>query len=411
MTTNLFLLIFIILTVAEFITVYTLKVLNITSVLKNRNEIPDPFKELINTDKYKRSCEYSVRKENFSLSKTIVSLITIAILLVTGILGVIEQGVISFGLHKYLTGLFYLGLISAIMFIIDLPFSLYSTFVIEEEYGFNKQTFKSLIGDIVKQGILSIILGGILLTGIFFFVDKTDLWWLWASIFFISFQMIVLIIYPTIIAPIFNKFTPLEDGELKDRLFELANKTNFPVKGIFVMDGSRRSGHSNAYFTGFGRNRRVVLYDTLIESLSVDELYGVLAHEIGHWKLGHIKKRMLLSFITMPLIFFILSLAINFPPLYEIFGMVQGTSYGIILLVSLVSSSFTFFISPFSNYLSRRDEFGADKFAKDIIGDGESLKSALLTLSKENLSNLTPHKGYSTYYYSHPPVSERVKKL
>lgn len=411
MSNSIFLTIFIILTVAEFITVYTLKVLNINSILKNRDDVPEPFKEIISYDKYKKSSEYSVRKENFSIIRNFVSLGTIALILITGLLGIFEEIVISMNLHQYLTGLLFIGLLSVVLFFIDLPFSLYSIFVIEEEYGFNKQTFTSFIGDIAKQGILTSLLGGILLTGIFFFVDKTDNWWIWASIFFISFQMIILIIYPTVIAPLFNKFTPLEDGELKDRLFQLAKKTNFPVKGIFVMDGSKRSGHSNAYFTGFGKNRRVVLYDTLIESLSTDELYGVLAHEIGHWKKGHIKKRMLLTFLTMPLIFFIVSLAINFEPLFAIFNMNSGTSYGILVLISLVSSSFTFFITPFTNHLSRKDEFEADSFARDIIGDGESLKSALLTLSKENLSNLTPHKGYSTYYYSHPPVSERVKKL
>lgn len=412
MTTTIFLTIFLTLTFLEFITVYTLKVLNMNSVLKNRFEIPSFFKDFISNDDYKKSINYSLKKEKFSLMKNTVSLILILLILFSGLLGHLEQFVSSLGFNSYLTGLLFIGSVSLLMFIISLPFGLYSTFVLEEEFGFNKMTFKGYFQDLIKQGVISIILGSILLVAIFFFIDKTmDLWWLWASIFFVAFQLFILIIYPTVIAPIFNKFTPLEDGELKDRLEELAKKTNFPIKGIFVMDGSKRSGHSNAYFTGFGKSRRVVLYDTLIESLSVDELHGVLAHEIGHWKKGHIKKRMFLSFVTMPVIFFILSLALNFIPLFEIFSMTPGTSYGLLVLISLVSTSFTFFISPFTNFLSRKDEFEADKYAQEIIGTGEPLKNALLNLSKENLSNLTPHPAYSTYYYSHPPVSERVKKI
>lgn len=412
MTSTTFLTIFLSLTIIEFITVYTLKVLNMNSVLKNRFEIPDFFKNFITEENYQKSIKYSLKKEKFSVFKNSFSLGIVLFLLFSGVLGDLEQFINSLGFNTYISGLFFIGSISLAMFIMELPLTLYSTFVIEEEFGFNKTNIKAFFSDILKQGILAIILGSILLIAIFFFIDKTaNLWWLWASVFFVAFQLFILIIYPTVIAPIFNKFTPLEDGELKDKLEELAKKTNFPIKGIFVMDGSKRSAHSNAYFTGFGKSRRVVLYDTLIESLTVDELHGVLAHEIGHWKKGHIKKRMFLSFITMPVVFFVLSLALSFPPLYEIFNMSIGTSYGLLVLISLVSSSFTFFISPFTNYLSRKDEFEADNYAKNIVGSGDSLTNALLKLSKENLSNLTPHPAYSTYYYSHPPVSERVKKI
>lgn len=412
MSNSTFQIIFLTLTFIEFLTVYTLKVLNMNSVLKHKSSIPDFFINLISQNEYSKSTEYTIRKEQFSINKNIISIILVLLILFSGILGKLENFILSFGYNNYLSGLLFIGVVSITIFLIELPSSLYSTFVIEEEYGFNKTNIKSYFIDIIKQGAITLILGSVLLISIFIFIDKTEgLWWLWASVFFILFQLFILIIYPTVIAPIFNKFTPLEDGELKNRLEELAKKTQFPIKGIFVMDGSRRSGHSNAYFTGFGKSRRVVLYDTLIESLTTEELYGVLAHEIGHWKLGHIKKRFLLSFLTMPVTFFILSLAIEFKPLYEIFNMIPGTSYGLLVLISLVSSSFTFFISPFTNHLSRKDEFGADKYAKEIIGDGESLKNALLNLSKENLSNLTPHPAYSAYYYSHPPVFERVKKL
>jgi len=396
----------------EFITLYTLTLLNINSVLKNRDNIPDIFKSIISPQKYEKSIAYTLKKEHFSIFRLVFSLILTVTILFSGILGSIESILMGLTSNKIILGLLFLGVVSLILGLFDLPLSLYSTFVIEEEFGFNKLTIKAYIGDIIKQIVLSLVLGIIILTTLFIFMDKTaDLWWLWASIFFISFQLLLLVIYPNFIAPIFNKFSPLEDGELKNALEEMAVKANFKINGIYVMDGSKRSGHSNAYFTGIGSSKRIVLYDTLIENLSTEELCGVLAHEIGHWSKGHIKKRLILTFISVPLSFFILSLALNFKPLYTTFNMVEGTYHGLLVLMMLISSSFTFFFSPLSNLLSRKHEFEADSFAKNLRGESDSLIQALLKLSKDNLSNLTPDKNYSAFHYSHPPVIERVKNL
>ncbi|MGL1890309.1 MAG: M48 family metallopeptidase [Spirochaetaceae bacterium] len=396
----------------EFLTLYTLIILNIGSVLKNRDKVPDLFKDLITPDMYVKNVAYTIKKEHFSILNMIVSTLITLIILLSGVLGSVEQFFMGFFTNKTILGLSFIAGISVLQFIIDLPLSLYSTFVIEEEFGFNKMTLKSYITDTLKQTVLGIIIGGILLAALFFFMDKTGgNWWLWASIFFISFQLILFLIYPNFIAPIFNKFKPLEDGELKEALETMASSANFALNGIFVMDGSKRSGHSNAYFTGIGKSKRIVLYDTLVEQLTNSELCGVLAHEIGHWKKGHIRKRLLTTMLTVPVAFYILSLALNFDPLFLMFNLETGTYHGMLVLMLMISSSFTFFLTPISSYRSRKHEFEADDFAKEITGESDPLIQALLKLSKDNLSNLTPDKIYSSYHYSHPPVSERVNNL
>lgn len=412
MNQTLFLTIYITLLTIEYLTLTTLTILNMNSVIKNRNDIPKLFSGIISKENYTNNVKYTLTKEHFSILHLTLSTITTALLLLTGVLGMVENYLRMMTTDKIILGLLFVATVSVLLAIIELPFSLYSTFVIEERYGFNKMTFKSLLSDMTKQIILSAILGGIILSALFLFMDKTgDVWWLWSSLFFISFQLILLIIYPSLIAPIFNKFSPLEDGELKNELEELSNKANFKISGIFIMDGSKRSGHSNAYFTGIGKNRRIVLYDTLIESLSTNELCSVLAHEIGHWKKGHITKRILTTFLTVPVIFYILSLAIGYTPLYSSFGMIPGTYHGLLIILTMISGPFTILITPISNYISRKHEFEADNFAMEILGNKCELTSALISLSKENLSNLTPHPSYSAFHYSHPPVAERIKKL
>lgn len=407
-----FFILYISLFILEFITIYTLNILNIGSVLKNRKDIPDMFKDQITMENYEKSIAYTLKKEHFSIFRLIISSAVTLTMLFSGILGYIESCLLIYISSTTLMGLAYIGVISLILGLLDFPLSLYSTFVIEEEFGFNKMDFKSYISDQIKQFVLSVIIGVIILVALFFFMDKTgDGWWVWASIFFISFQLLLFIIYPNFIAPIFNKFTPLEDGELKDRLELMASKAAFKLTAIYIMDGSKRSGHSNAYFTGIGSSKRIVLYDTLVEKLTTAELSAVLAHEIGHWKKGHIRKRLLLTMITVPVAFLILSLLLKYNPLFELFSLKIGTYYGLLILIMMISGPFTFFLSPISNHMSRKHEFEADDFAIDQEEDNQTLITALLKLSKDNLSNLTPDKLYSAYYYSHPPLIERIKNL
>ncbi|MCP4161638.1 MAG: M48 family metallopeptidase, partial [Deltaproteobacteria bacterium] len=221
----------------------------------------------------------------------------------------------------------------------------------------------------------------------------------------------IALLYPLIIAPLFNKFTELEDGPLKVRLTKLAEKTSFKAKGIFVMDGSKRSSHSNAYFTGFGKARRIVLYDTLINTLSDEEIEGVLAHEIGHFKKKHIIHTLAMSLLIAVLFFFILSVLIDYIPLYNAFGFKESSYPAILIILSFCMGPFSFFLTPVFNSKSRKNEYAADKYAAETTGNPEPLINALINLGKENLSNLTPHRLFSFFNYGHPVLSERIKAL
>lgn len=407
-----FVTLYLILVILEFITETSLTILNLGSITKNRDIVPKMFRDVISLHKYRKGIGYNVKKAHFIILSSVISTATTLTLLFSGVLGVLENFLTHYFENTTVIGLLFLGILSVVTYIIKLPLELYSTFVIEEEFGFNRMTLKSYVSDTCKQTILGVLFGGILLTAIFTFMDRTgSYWWLWASGFFILFQLVMIIIYPNFIAPIFNKFSPLEEGELKDSLERLASEAKFDLKEIYIMDGSKRSAHSNAYFTGIGKSKRIVLYDTLVKQLTTKELTAVLAHEIGHWKRGHIKKRLLKSFFMVPAMFFILSLLLNFEPMFLAFGLSGTSYYGLILITMLISSSFTFFLTPIGNHLSRKDEFEADRFAKEMTKSGEDLIGALLKLSSKNLGNLTPHPLYSKYHYSHPPLLERIEAL
>jgi len=318
----------------------------------------------------------------------------------------------TLGWHPYWEGIFYLLLLTGLSSLISLPFSLYSQFVIEEEYGFNKMTFRLYFTDMIKNIFLSVFLFIPLFLGLFLFIDKSgSLWWLYGYLFFTAFQLLLSLIYPLVIAPIFNKFSELEDGPLRERLFALAEKTSFKASGIYVMDGSRRSAHSNAYFTGFGKARRIVLFDTLIKQLSHEELEAVLAHEIGHFKKKHILKRLIFSLAFAFFLFYGLSLILYYAPLYRAFGFMEASLPALLVILSFLIGPISFFLKPISSLFSRRDEYEADRFAAEVLMNHRPLANALVTLSKENLSNLTPHRMYSAFHYSHPVLSERIAAL
>ncbi|MCD6397808.1 MAG: M48 family metallopeptidase, partial [Spirochaetaceae bacterium] len=318
----------------------------------------------------------------------------------------------GYGFNPYLEGLIYIFLLSIIFYIVSLPFSIYSQFKIEEKFGFNKTTIPLFIKDQIKNLILSGIIISVLLIGLFWFMDKTgSIWWIIASVGFLIFQLVLSVIYPLLIAPIFNKFTALEDMELKKSLDMLAEKLSFKTTGIFVMDGSRRSAHSNAYFTGVGKSKRIVLYDTLISILNPPQISGVLAHEIGHYKKHHLLKGLILSFVMITLGFYAVNLLMNYLPLFEAFGFTRVSYHGILVILAFASGPFTFFIAPLFTMWSRKHEYEADAFAAENTEYGKDLKEGLIIMSKENLSNLTPHPLYSFYHYSHPTVAERIKAI
>ena len=396
----------------DFIFQNYLTILNIGELKKHSKSIPSIFKNHIDIKTYNKSSEYTRIKSKFTIVSGIFSSIILLVIVLTGTFGDIDINIHSYGLHPYVEGIVYIFTLSLIFYIIGLPFSLYSQFKIEEQFGFNKMTIGLYIKDQIKNLVLSGLILTILLLGLFWFMDKAGAyWWIIASLGFITFQLVLSIVYPLLIAPLFNKFAPLEENDLKDLLKKLAGKLEFRTTGIFVMDGSRRSGHSNAYFTGVGKAKRIVLYDTLVSILSNTQIAAVLAHEIGHYKKHHLIKGLILSFFVTTLGFYVVNIFLNYLPLFEAFGFSRVSYHGIFVILSFAAGPFTFFLTPIFTMWSRKHEYEADAFAAKNTEYGEELKEGLIIMSKENLSNLTPHPLYSFYHYSHPTVGERIKAI
>ena len=389
-----------------------LTILNIGELKKNSSSVPSIFRDHIDFEIYKKSSEYTRIKSYFTIISGIFSSILLLVIILTGTFGHIDSFINGFGLNHYVEGVVYIFTLSLLFYLIGLPFSIYSQFKIEEKFGFNKMTIGLYIKDQIKNLILSALIISILLFGLFWFMDKTGtFWWIIASVGFIIFQLALSIIYPLLIAPLFNKFAPLQEDDLKDLLKSLAEKLKFRTAGIFVMDGSRRSGHSNAYFTGVGKAKRIVLYDTLVSILSKNQIAAVLAHEIGHYKKHHLIKGLILSFFVTILGFYVVNVFLNYLPLFEAFGFSRVSYHGIFIILSFAAGPFTFFLTPIFTMWSRKHEYEADAFAAENTEFGEDLKEGLIIMSKENLSNLTPHPLYSFYHYSHPTVGERIKAI
>jgi len=293
-----------------------------------------------------------------------------------------------------------------------LPADWVEQFRVEERFGFNRSNQKLWWADQFRGWLLLALLGWPLVAVLLWFVGwSPKFWWLWGWATFLGFQLLMMIVAPVLILPLFNKLTPLQDGQLKTRLLALADKCGFQTRGIQVMDGSRRSGHSNAFFTGVGKFRRIVLFDTLIEQMDPRQTEAVLAHEIGHWKLGHIPRLLLVGAATSLLGFWLLWQLIQQPVLFEAFGFGGGSVAAALALVVALSGTFTFWAGPLGNLLSRRHEYQADAYAKRVLGDGLPLAEALRLLTEKNLSNPSPHPAYSVFYHSHPTASERERAL
>ncbi|HEX6173757.1 MAG TPA: M48 family metallopeptidase, partial [Candidatus Binatia bacterium] len=255
--------------------------------------------------------------------------------------------------------------------------------------------------------VLSILIGGPFLYVVLWLMQAGEYWWLWAFLFITIFQLLMIIIFPTFIAPWFNKFEPLASGELRDRILALANQIGFKASGIFLMDGSKRSAHSNAYFTGIGKAKRIVLFDTLVEQMTIDQGVAVLAHEMGHYKMKHMRRMMIVQGVFLFFGLYILSRVVAYEPLFTAFGL-QPSNHAALVLFSLLSGPFTFYLGPLMNLLSRKHEYEADRFAVITLGSGKPMEEALINLTVRNLSNLTPHPWYSAYHYSHPTPTERI---
>lgn len=375
-------------------------------------ELPVEFKGYYSSEEYARSQKYLKENTRFSYLTSAFDLLLILFVIFFGLFNTVDLWLRGFGFSSFVTGLMFFGVLFFIQDIIGTPFSLYRTFIIEEKFGFNKTSPKTYIMDKIKGYFLLIILGGIILSLILFFFERLGPFaWFYAWLVLSGFLILIQPLFTLFIAPMFNKFTPLEDGELKNRINNFAQGVNFPIGRIDVMDGSRRSSKANAYFSGLGKNKRIALFDTLIEKHSIDELVSIIAHEIGHYKKRHNIKGIVLGVLQTGIMFFLLSIFLNNPELFGAFKMENLSIYASFLFFSLLYSPVELIISFVGNKISRIHEFEADAFAHKSIGTGKHLIEGLKKLTVTNLGNLTPHPFTVWLSYSHPPVLDRIRAL
>lgn len=385
--------------------------------LKNLEpKLPEEFNGVWDDEKYRKAQEYEKAQAKFGVISSITSLTVLLAFWLMGGFGWLDQLVTSWGFGAITGGLCFLGLIYLGSWLTSLPFDLYHTFVLEEKFGFNKTTPGTYVGDQLKSHLMTAIIGAPILALILWIFQSFDQAWIWAWLSFTLISLALTYLAPSFILPLFNKFTPLEDGELNQSIQKMAKKCEFPLTEISVMDGSKRSSKSNAFFTGFGKRKKIALFDTLIESQTTDELVGVLAHEIGHFKRKHIVQRMVISMFQTAVIFFLLGMATNpesafGSQLYAAFG-IQSNSVAVgLVLFMIVFKPVSRILSVFMNMLSRKHEFEADEYAAVNQGTPDHLISALKKLSANNLSNLTPHPLEVFLDHSHPPVLVRIDAL
>jgi STE24 endopeptidase len=401
----------------EFIVEFVLNELNLRYVRRRADEgaLPEYFRDRISPEEYRRSVEYTLAKGRFQRWSSVYHAAVVLAILFSGALPALDHWSRELGAafppaFKAPGILFCLG-VGLLFSLLSLPTGLYATFVLEERFGFNKTSLKLYLADKLKGLLIGFVIGVPFLFGVLTLMEESGrTWWIWAFLFILGFELLMVIVYPTLIAPLFNKFEPLPEGEMRERILALAEKAGFKTKGIHTMDGSRRSAHSNAYFTGLGKAKRIVLFDTLLSQMTTEQALAVLAHEIGHYKMKHIHKMLLIHSLFLFAGLYVLSWLVAYEPLFQAFGL-EPSGQAALVLFSLLSGPFTFYLTPLMNLLSRKHEYEADRFAATMLKDPEPMEEALLKLTAKNLSNLTPHPWYSAYHYSHPAPVERIQAL
>jgi STE24 endopeptidase len=390
---------------------------NRSYVLAHRDAVPEKFKDQVSLEEHQKAADYTIAKIKVNQFFSFINFFILLGWTLGGGLELLDRWVRGLGVSPLYMGLIFIFAYGAISLLIGLPQSIYTTFVLEEKFGFNKTTPAIFIKDMIKGLLLGVLIGAPLLALILWIMPnpvdpsaKTSLWWLWAWGILTAFQLIMLWAYPVLIAPLFNKFSPMEEGDVKNKVLALLDRTGFTSNGLFVMNASLRSSHGNAYFTGFGKNKRIVFFDTLIKTLDADEVESVLAHELGHYKRKHVLKGLIKAILFSLVGFFVLGKVYTWLPFYQGHGVNLPSNYMALLLFSMVSGIYTFFLTPLNASVSRKYEFEADQFASEHAS-APKLITALVKLYKDNASTLTPDPTYSAYYYSHPPALERVKFL
>jgi len=406
---NFWLVLVLLIIVVSYLLELTVSLLNIRSLDAT---LPKEFATTFNDQEYNNSQHYSRATAFFSIIENSYSTIFTVLFLLFGGFNYLDLWASSLGLGEIVTGLFFIGGLGMLTFIAHLPFSIYSIFVLEERFGFNRTTVKTFILDLLKGGLLAVIIGAPLLSLILWFFMNSGIYgWFYCWIGVVLFSIVLQFLAPVLIMPLFNKFSPLENGSLQDRILDYANKENFKLQGIFTMDGSKRSAKLNAFFTGLGKFRKIVFYDTLLDKLDEPEIVAVLAHEMGHFKLNHIIQMLVASIVQTGIMFYLLSLFLGNTELSEAFRLEKTTVYSSLVLFGFLYSPINVLVSILFNFFSRKNEFAADRYALQSTGSAECLISSLKKLSQANLSNLTPHPAMVFLHYSHPPVLLRIEKL
>lgn len=407
---NTYLIAYICIYLASFSLYIVIERINANYLKRYGQKVPVAFNGMIDEKELKKISRYTADNIRFKLVQYSVSKVIFLYIILSGILPWLAASLVQ--VNFLIAGLVFFAVIGLVEVSMGLPFDYYHSFVLEERYGFNTKTLKIWLSDLIKSMLVVIIIGTFLLCTLLLMVKYAGQnWWIWAWAIFLCFQLLMTVLYPTIIAPLFNKFTPLEDSELKDNIKRLAEEEGLNVGGIYQMDATRRTRHTNAYFSGLGRAKRIVLFDSLIQSHSQDEILAILAHEVGHLKKNHIKKQLIIIAFVSLLLFFMASKLLTWNVIYESFGFSNMPCYVGLFLVGILWEPVNFFISPIGMAISRRFEREADFYSLGIVKTAKPLTTALKKMAKENLSNLRPHPIYVCFNYSHPPLLQRIEYL
>ena len=389
-----------------------LRFLNRQHLTRYGHVVPDVFKGEIEPDTLKRIRDYTVAVSNLGSIEILVDDLADLVIILSGFLPYLAGTHLLSGLNPVLAGIVFMFACSFLLGVIEVPFDLYGTFVIERRFGFSTITFKLWLKDQIKTLLLSgLIMGIILAVFLELLYSLPRLWWLPAWVCFVLFQLLLTWLHPKVIAPLFNKFETIEDETLKKSIGELLERAGFHLTGLFKMDASTRSRHTNAYFTGIGKFKRIVLFDTLINTHTPEEITAVLAHELGHLKKGHVRKQLAASVVLSLAVLYVVAKLLAWPALYMTFGFQTIIPFAGLFLITIIGKPFTFFFIPIGSMISRRYERQADAYARELTGSTVPLARALKRLAKDNLANLHPHPLYAWFYYSHPPLAQRIEAL
>lgn len=391
---------------------YWLDYLNLSHLKKHGNKIPPDFEGHIDQELLNKTQRYVIENTQFDFVSSLFHNAILLVFLFGGLLNIYNSWIASLKMPFIVSGLVFFLILLYADTIIMIPFKWYHTFVIENKYGFTTSTTKLWLTDLWKSVLITTILMSLIISIGFLIVQVSpNFWWFWIWCFFLFFSILMMYMFPYVIAPLFNKFTPVEDKSLQEGIHGLMQKVGITVKNVFTMDASKRTKHTNAYFTGIGKVKRIVLYDTLLEKMEKGEILSVLAHEAGHWKKKHLLKHLIVSEIIAIIVMFVSFKILQTEGLIHLFHLKESTFFAKIVLIGFLCSIVSFPFTPFPLYFSRKHEYEADTFSYEITKDRKSMISTLVKLSKDNLSNLYPHPLYAAFHYSHPPVLERIKAL